>query len=498
MLEPLWWLLFFTALGLCIGSFLNAVIYRLPRNCSLCEPLWSFCPHCRHRIRWYDNLPILSFILLRGRCRQCDAPISTQYLVIETICALIVLLLLDAFFIGQTRAGISDSIFGLSDRLATDWPILLAHIILFACLLPMSVIDLEHYWVDIRFTNFATVAGFVLHSLWTPKHSDAWVRPADTLGVVSLMVVAALGLTWVVVIVFRHSSDSHEAEAEAGIEAEPPVPAPPISPRRPPPSLMSPSRAGGWCALVVLVTLLALLLVHESGVVQLRHVGRALPPLGLFFVLIVCAASVVRPSDTQIVEAIHRERHGARRMVLWELGLFLPAILGGVVGYLLMTRTGLGADASQAIHARLPVPGGLAMFRHWTPLSGLATAATGYVIAGAIGWAVRILFTLLFGKEAFGTGDIHLMAAAGCIAGWPVVLLGFFLTCGVALVGWVAVLPFKRSRALPLGPWLSVSFLTVTCFLDSILQWDVVQRTLAAWRMLFFENSQPRMLGILS
>ncbi len=65
-MATIWWLLFWTAVGLCLGSFLNVVTYRIPRNQSLRAPLWSACPHCRKRIRWYDNVPVISFILLGG------------------------------------------------------------------------------------------------------------------------------------------------------------------------------------------------------------------------------------------------------------------------------------------------------------------------------------------------------------------------------------------------------------------------------------------------
>ena len=129
--------------------------------------------------------------------------------------------------------------------------------------------------------------------------------------------------------------------------------------------------------------------------------------------------------------------------------------------------------------------------RHWQPLYGFATAASGFVVAGALGWVVRILFTLAFGKEAFGTGDIHLMAATGSVAGWPVVVLGFILTCGVAVLGWLLTLPFKRTRALPLGPWLALSFLAVVIFYAPILELPVVARTLEAINLLFIHNSQP-------
>lgn len=78
-------------LGLCVGSFLNVCIYRLPRGESLVSPP-SRCPRCGKRLRWFDNIPVLSWVLLRGRCGQCRAPISVQYPVIEIVTALVWLL----------------------------------------------------------------------------------------------------------------------------------------------------------------------------------------------------------------------------------------------------------------------------------------------------------------------------------------------------------------------------------------------------------------------
>ncbi|MGA2036897.1 MAG: prepilin peptidase [Acidimicrobiales bacterium] len=69
-------------LGLVIGSFLNVVIYRLPRRMSVVHPR-SFCPYCETPVRWFDNVPVVSWILLRGRCRQCHRPISLRYPLVE-------------------------------------------------------------------------------------------------------------------------------------------------------------------------------------------------------------------------------------------------------------------------------------------------------------------------------------------------------------------------------------------------------------------------------
>ena len=68
--------------GSAIGSFLNVVIYRLPRGMSLSKP-GSHCPKCGHAIRWYHNLPIVGWLLLRGRCYDCKSPISPRYPLVE-------------------------------------------------------------------------------------------------------------------------------------------------------------------------------------------------------------------------------------------------------------------------------------------------------------------------------------------------------------------------------------------------------------------------------
>jgi len=80
------WSFLFFALGSVVGSFLNVVIYRLPRGESILSPR-SHCPQCGKSIRWYDNIPILSFIILGGRCRDCKKNISVQYPTIELLTA---------------------------------------------------------------------------------------------------------------------------------------------------------------------------------------------------------------------------------------------------------------------------------------------------------------------------------------------------------------------------------------------------------------------------
>src|SRR5277367_5771325 len=74
--------------GLLIGSFLNVCVFRLPRDLSVLKPARSFCPFCEETIAWYDNIPVLSFLLLRARCRRCGAPIPWRYPAVELATAI--------------------------------------------------------------------------------------------------------------------------------------------------------------------------------------------------------------------------------------------------------------------------------------------------------------------------------------------------------------------------------------------------------------------------
>ncbi len=84
----MWHILIFV-FGAIIGSFLNVVIYRLPKEgMTLWNPPYSFCPNCGGKIRWFDNIPILSYILLKGKCRYCGWKIPVRYFIVETTNAL--------------------------------------------------------------------------------------------------------------------------------------------------------------------------------------------------------------------------------------------------------------------------------------------------------------------------------------------------------------------------------------------------------------------------
>ncbi|MGH7364782.1 MAG: prepilin peptidase [Candidatus Rokuibacteriota bacterium] len=122
MIPPPVALAFCALCGFCVGSFLNVVIGRLPAGRSIVHP-GSSCPRCGNPIAWYDNLPVLSYLLLRARCRSCREPISWRYPTVEILCAVF-------FVMAYVR-------FGLSLQLATA-------LILLSALIAITGIDLDH------------------------------------------------------------------------------------------------------------------------------------------------------------------------------------------------------------------------------------------------------------------------------------------------------------------------------------------------------------------
>ncbi|MBI3871649.1 MAG: prepilin peptidase [candidate division Zixibacteria bacterium] len=125
------------ALGLAIGSFVNVLIYRLPKHESIFWPR-SRCPSCKHVIRWHHNIPVLSWLILRGRCAFCGKRIGAIYPGVELICAL----LFAAFY---ARYGVSFTTLGFWYMAAT--------------LLAVFFIDLEHQIIPNKLTYPGVVVG---------------------------------------------------------------------------------------------------------------------------------------------------------------------------------------------------------------------------------------------------------------------------------------------------------------------------------------------------
>ena len=170
--------LFVFLAGLCIGSFLNVCIWRIPREESIVFPA-SHCPACNHRIAWYDNLPLLSWLVLNGKCRHCKAPISPRYFLVE--------LLTGALF--------------AAIWILHGWTLQTPFFLLFtAALIVATFIDFEHLILPDRITLGGMLAGPVLAFVFPAlQHQETRVEALIqsalglALGYGSLWLVATLG-----------------------------------------------------------------------------------------------------------------------------------------------------------------------------------------------------------------------------------------------------------------------------------------------------------------
>ncbi|MEO6871330.1 MAG: prepilin peptidase [Chthoniobacterales bacterium] len=161
-------------LGAAIGSFLNVCIYRLPLDLSVNEPKRSFCPSCKKEIPWTQNLPLASWLLLRGKCANCGSRIAFRYFAVELLTAL----------------------FFLAIWLVFPWQIALAYWVFISLLIVATFIDFAHFIIPDEVTIGGTVAG-VLASLAVPALMDqssrllagAWSLGAAALGYVLLWLV---------------------------------------------------------------------------------------------------------------------------------------------------------------------------------------------------------------------------------------------------------------------------------------------------------------------
>jgi leader peptidase (prepilin peptidase)/N-methyltransferase len=160
--------------GAAIGSFLNVGIYRLPRDISIRQPRRSFCPSCKTSIPWRQNIPIVSWLLLRGRCAKCGTRIAFRYFGVELLTALLFLAVWEFF----------------------PWQIAVAYWVFVSILLIATFVDLEHFIIPDQITIGGTVAGIVA-SFVVPELMNADSRLA---AVVRSALAAALGyvILWIV------------------------------------------------------------------------------------------------------------------------------------------------------------------------------------------------------------------------------------------------------------------------------------------------------------
>jgi leader peptidase (prepilin peptidase)/N-methyltransferase len=142
-------------IGLCVGSFLNVVIYRVPLEMSIAFP-GSHCPKCDYELRWYDNIPVLSYLILKGKCRKCHEPISIRYTLVE-IANMVLWIVCAILFWKESTESI---IYACSAMIASS------------VLICIFFIDLEHMLIFNRFTITIAVLGLI--NMFVVDFANVW------------------------------------------------------------------------------------------------------------------------------------------------------------------------------------------------------------------------------------------------------------------------------------------------------------------------------------
>jgi len=209
--------------------------------------------------------------------------------------------------------------------------------------------------------------------------------------------------------------------------------------------------AGALAAIAVAAV--GVLVTGAAGDAEAPLAAVNLPIIAAFLVIffgIVLASGQPRSADREIHTAIEHEAPAARRVILGEMLWLMPIVAAAVAAWALVAYVGAARDGWQGLTGWRIGP--------FAPLGGAVFAMHGAMVAAGAGWVVRIVFTLVFGREAFATGDIFILAAAGAAIGWDLALLGFLLCVPMALVGWLLTLTLKRSLMIAFGPWLGIGF----------------------------------------
>ena len=134
-------------IGLCIGSFINVVVYRFPNDLSIIKPR-SFCPKCKTKLSWRENIPLISWLIQRGRCKNCNTSISIRYPLVELTTAVLFVVFLNS----------SPSLYNNSSNLIFNVFFSWLFLTLLICI---AFIDIESFWIPQGLINFGFLSGFL-------------------------------------------------------------------------------------------------------------------------------------------------------------------------------------------------------------------------------------------------------------------------------------------------------------------------------------------------
>ncbi|MDP6547007.1 MAG: A24 family peptidase [Phycisphaerae bacterium] len=510
-------LIFVVAFAACIGSFLNVVIYRLPRGQSLVFP-GSRCPSCGYAIKWYDNIPLLSWLVLRGKCRHCKNPISPRYLVIEAVTAALAGGLYFCYFVLRMRDGVGE--------FPDSWITFIAYGALVAGLLACAIIDIEHWIVPLEVCWAVSVIG-LLAATFSPPAPQMLSPVSPGLGAAGLGALVGLAISLILLRKGWLQQSFIDAENRPILQSDPAeereeTTKPPKSNKareamkkrskkkkkkkkdkaQPPPPAKPDTAAKSSVISDIFGEILFLTPVVVLGTVGYFMVrpttslpgGAVLTNRAIVLCVVAMGgmAGVLMSLMLRRMGLIQRglldrrppppavaitKDHGVnpRLEILWEVLFLAPALILAVGAYLLVTKVGFASSAweyfndarAEYINANYTWRPG---WRFAGNLVGLESAVVGYLVGGAWIWGIRIFGTLGFGKEAMGLGDVHILAAVGAICGWITPSLVFFVAPMIALLWALHLLASGRQRELPYGPWLAVGSLVVILFYDGIME----------------------------
>ena len=180
------WSVVFFVFGTVVGSFLNVCIHRMPLDLSLAKP-GSQCPKCGFAIPWRLNIPIVSWLWLRGKCRQCAEPISPRYLGVELLTALAFLV---SWLVFRTQTPVNGHEFTTGVLLAVTWGFVLAGLIV------ATFIDFEHFIIPDEITLGGVAVGFIVSAGLPALHHVT--RPAESLMASGLGILVGAGSVFAV------------------------------------------------------------------------------------------------------------------------------------------------------------------------------------------------------------------------------------------------------------------------------------------------------------
>lgn len=174
-MTPHWiWLIFITAFGAIVGSFLNVVIYRMPAGLSVVSPP-SSCPKCGHKLKAYENVPVLGWLWLGGKCSQCKVKISVQYPLIEALTALMFAGTYVVFYlVPDWRDPLGNAGFDIVET----WPVFVVWVVMLAGLLAATLIDARHFIIPLPIPWTLTLVAIVA----LPLGASVGKPPAGAIG----------------------------------------------------------------------------------------------------------------------------------------------------------------------------------------------------------------------------------------------------------------------------------------------------------------------------